>query len=192
MLNSLTLQDFQSCDLLIVLGTSLSVQPFASLINRVPASCPRLLLNLESVGEVEPARTRFASTSYAEGFDFEGVTNRREGIRDVRFLGTSDEGARQLAKELGWAEELEAMMKREHKLLGEETEEPLADEPEKGVDAEQKQEQVIEAVAEKVQQVAVEDNKEEGKVDELSAAVEQVKLDESTAPEPRSPPKATL
>ena len=32
-------------DLLIVMGTSLFVQPFASLIDQVPKGCPRLLLN---------------------------------------------------------------------------------------------------------------------------------------------------
>jgi NAD-dependent deacetylase sirtuin 2 len=39
--------DFDKCDLLIVMGTSLVVQPFASLIDRVPKECPRLLLNRE-------------------------------------------------------------------------------------------------------------------------------------------------
>jgi NAD-dependent deacetylase sirtuin 2 len=43
------LQDFPKCDCLIVLGTSLQVQPFASLIDRVPVSCPRLLINREQV-----------------------------------------------------------------------------------------------------------------------------------------------
>ena len=37
--------DFDKCDLLIVMGTSLVVQPFASLIDKVPAVCPRLLIN---------------------------------------------------------------------------------------------------------------------------------------------------
>ena len=39
--------DFKQCDLLIVLGTSLVVQPFASLIDRVGPHCPRLLINME-------------------------------------------------------------------------------------------------------------------------------------------------
>ena len=37
--------DFRSCDLLIVMGTSLKVQPFAGLIHRVPQTTPRLLVN---------------------------------------------------------------------------------------------------------------------------------------------------
>lgn len=162
------------------------------MVNRVPVSCPRLLLNLESVGEVEPARTRFAATSYAEGFDFEGVTSRKEGIRDVRFLGTSDEGVRQLAKALGWAEELEATIKREHALLSQKEDQTNSTE-EEAVSPEEKQEEVIEAVTEIVKGETVEEEiaQEETQVDDLSAAVEQVKLDEKTEA-PRSPPKATL
>jgi NAD-dependent deacetylase sirtuin 2 len=42
-------RDFPICDCLIVLGTSLKVQPFAYLINKVPSECPRLLINREQV-----------------------------------------------------------------------------------------------------------------------------------------------
>ena len=37
--------DFAGCDLLVVMGTSLQVQPFASLIHRVPQTTPRLLVS---------------------------------------------------------------------------------------------------------------------------------------------------
>ncbi|RIA98697.1 DHS-like NAD/FAD-binding domain-containing protein [Glomus cerebriforme] len=46
------LKDFKTCDLLIVIGTSLQVQPFASLIDYVGEKTPRLLINLEEVGVV--------------------------------------------------------------------------------------------------------------------------------------------
>ena len=36
--------DFSSCDLLIVMGTSLKVQPFAGLVHRVKQTTPRLLV----------------------------------------------------------------------------------------------------------------------------------------------------
>lgn len=36
--------DFNECDLLIVMGTSLQVQPFSSLIQRVKQTTPRLLV----------------------------------------------------------------------------------------------------------------------------------------------------
>ncbi|SDA04700.1 BZ3501_MvSof-1269-A2-R1_Chr3-1g05180 [Microbotryum saponariae] len=86
------INDFTSCDLLIVLGTSLSVQPFASLMNRVPSQTPRLLINLESVGELSPHSSRFLG-SRPDGFDFEDV----------------DEGVLELVKELGWERELEEL-----------------------------------------------------------------------------------
>ena len=47
----LAAEDFPECDLLIVTGTSLKVQPFASLVGRVGSNVPRLLVNRERVGE---------------------------------------------------------------------------------------------------------------------------------------------
>lgn len=44
------LRDFPQCDLLIVMGTSLEVEPFASLTSSVRLNCPRALLNRELVG----------------------------------------------------------------------------------------------------------------------------------------------
>ena len=44
-------KDFPQCDLLLCMGTSLTVQPFASLIDRVGESVPRLLINNEAVGK---------------------------------------------------------------------------------------------------------------------------------------------
>ena len=37
-------EDFSQCDLLVVMGTSLQVQPFAGLVYRVPQTTPRLLV----------------------------------------------------------------------------------------------------------------------------------------------------
>lgn len=45
------LADMQQADLLIVMGTSLVVQPFASMIDAVPDSTPRLLINMNKVAE---------------------------------------------------------------------------------------------------------------------------------------------
>lgn len=96
------------CDLLITIGTSLKVQPFASLIDRVSEDCPRLLINLESVGEMDEYDSEDSSGgmfgSYREeGFDFEGATRGgKEFARDVRWLGPADEGIQELAKLLNW------------------------------------------------------------------------------------------
>jgi NAD-dependent histone deacetylase SIR2 len=72
----------READLLIVMGTSLTVQPFASLAQRVDDSCPRVLINLDRVGD-------FGSRS-----------------DDVVLLGKCDDIVRDLCKELGWEDEL--------------------------------------------------------------------------------------
>ncbi|KAF9398410.1 NAD-dependent protein deacetylase sirtuin-2, partial [Mortierella sp. AD011] len=94
---ALAMVDFKKCDLLIVLGTSLQVEPFNRLITRVPESCPRLLINRERAGE-----------DIYGGFDFNGKW-KYPNVRDALFLGSCDEGARKLAKLCGWEDELQAM-----------------------------------------------------------------------------------
>ncbi|KAI0195793.1 SIR2 family histone deacetylase, partial [Xylaria flabelliformis] len=73
----------QEADLVIVVGTSLQVHPFAGLPRLARDRVPRLLFNMERVG------------------DF--------GTRadDVVCLGPCDDGIRKLADELGWRDELE-------------------------------------------------------------------------------------
>lgn len=93
------------CDLLIVLGTSLSVHPFASLPSLVPYSCPRLLINFEKVGE------RDDEDEDAEGFEFD-VEDDDGARRDVYCSLSSDEGVRILARGCGWEEELDEMMRK--------------------------------------------------------------------------------
>ncbi|KAJ3892297.1 class I sirtuins SIR2 family protein [Lentinula edodes] len=72
----------RSADLLIVIGTSLTVHPFASLAKICPDSCHRVLINIDRVGD-------FGSRA-----------------DDVILLGKCDEIVRELCKELGWEEEL--------------------------------------------------------------------------------------
>nr|CAG8483618.1 5464_t:CDS:2 [Entrophospora candida] len=99
------LSDFKKCDLLIVIGTSLQVQPFASLIDDVKDTIPRLLINLEKVGETYMP---------GFGFDFEG-----EDRRDVFLQSTCDEGVKKLAKLCGWEDELQQLYTEGHKALKE-------------------------------------------------------------------------
>ncbi|KAL4935098.1 NAD-dependent protein deacetylase hst2-1 [Aspergillus oleicola] len=75
----------EQADLCIVMGTSLSVQPFASLPSFVADGAPRVLINRERVG---------------------GMGSRPD---DVLILGDCDSGVRKLAKALGWEKELEAL-----------------------------------------------------------------------------------
>ena len=120
--------DLPECDLLIVMGTSLQVQPFASVINKVGSKVPRLLVNREIVGEkkggimamltgectpysfgsahdVRTLQGRGRSTGRTEGFDFAEASNYRDAIH----LGDCDAGSRALAAGCGWQQELERM-----------------------------------------------------------------------------------
>ena len=65
------------------MGTSLTVQPFASLPQLCPEGTPRLLINLDRVG---------------------GLGSRPN---DVVFLGHCDTGVRRLVGAIGWTDELE-------------------------------------------------------------------------------------
>ena len=77
-----------NADLCIVMGTSLTVQPFASLPDFCAEDTPRLLINLERVGT---------------------LGSRRD---DVLLLGDCDAGIRKLALALGWLEELNRLWKQ--------------------------------------------------------------------------------
>jgi NAD-dependent histone deacetylase SIR2 len=71
-------------DILLIIGTSLSVHPFAGLPAIIQDHCPRVLFNLERVG---------------------GIGTKAD---DVAVLQDCDSGIRQLADALGWRDELEA------------------------------------------------------------------------------------
>lgn len=70
-------------DIMLVLGTSLTVYPFAGLPDMARQGKPRVLFNMERVG------------------------NLGGRADDVLELGSCDEGIRKLADELGWRDELE-------------------------------------------------------------------------------------
>ena len=82
--------DMLACDMVIVMGTSLSVQPFYSLLQKVRENIPRLLINREAVGPF-----RFCSMSCC--------------LRDVFLQADCDAGVIQLCEELGWKDDLEAI-----------------------------------------------------------------------------------
>ncbi|XP_072495688.1 NAD-dependent protein deacetylase sirtuin-3, mitochondrial isoform X1 [Notamacropus eugenii] len=83
--------DFPMADLLIIIGTSLEVEPFASLSQASRRSVPRVLINRELVGP----------------FAWQPRHN------DVVQLGDIISGVEILVKALGWTEEIEALLQRE-------------------------------------------------------------------------------
>ncbi|XP_059841121.1 NAD-dependent protein deacetylase sirtuin-2 isoform X3 [Hypanus sabinus] len=103
--------DFPKCDLLIILGTSLQVQPFASLINRVSKSTPRLLINKEITRQGDPM---MALLGLGSSLDFD---SEKAYSRDVAYIGSCDDGCLALADQLGWKEELEGIVEKEHAMI---------------------------------------------------------------------------
>ena len=69
------------------------MHPFASLSYRVPSSCPRVLINLEEVGDIGSRP------------------------KDILLLGDCDTIVRQLCTKLGWLDELEALWKATESLV---------------------------------------------------------------------------
>lgn len=80
--------DFPLADLLIIMGTSLEVEPFASLAGAVRSSVPRLLINRDLVGPFTWSRRP----------------------NDVVQLGDVVSGVQALVDALGWTRELDALM----------------------------------------------------------------------------------
>ncbi|XP_029903811.1 NAD-dependent protein deacetylase sirtuin-3, mitochondrial [Myripristis murdjan] len=81
--------DFPLADLLIIMGTSLEVEPFASLSGAVRGSVPRLLINRDLVGPFAWGGSRH---------------------NDVVQLGDVVSGVRALVDALGWTQELDTLM----------------------------------------------------------------------------------
>ncbi|XP_060118513.1 NAD-dependent protein deacetylase sirtuin-3, mitochondrial isoform X1 [Heteronotia binoei] len=87
--------DFPMADLLFVIGTSLEVEPFASLAGAVRSSVPRLLINRDLVGP----------------FAYQPQHN------DVAELGDVVSGVEKVVALLGWKEELQELIKKETEKL---------------------------------------------------------------------------
>ena len=97
---SLLRDDFPACDLLIVMGTSLAVYPFAALIAQVSPDTPRLLVNRERVGDGALG----GPIGPSGAFDFDGAQS-----MDRFYQGDCDDACEELARRLGWSEELDAL-----------------------------------------------------------------------------------
>jgi len=91
-------EDLALCDLLVVMGTSLQVSPFNTLLSLTHESVPRLLINREPVGSCK---------ELAGGFNF----NPFDGdCQDVFFEGDCDAGVEALAERLGWLKDLQTLV----------------------------------------------------------------------------------
>ncbi|GAM24735.1 hypothetical protein SAMD00019534_079100 [Acytostelium subglobosum LB1] len=88
-------EDLSKCDLLLVIGTSLQVQPFASLLSMAPTNIPRCLINMHEVG-----------TNAHGGFKFEASNNKT----DVKWIGDCQQGIKELSRLLGWQDHLQSII----------------------------------------------------------------------------------
>ena len=140
-------KDLTICDLLIVIGTSLQVHPFASLPNYVQPHVPRLLINREPVGPFSHLASSRSTNgrSLVSMLDSLTTEDEKDDSRDRFWEGDADDGVRRMAKELGWGEELEEMIKEGTERLEKEWAEDLA-----GGDANQEVKKVAEKVGEVV------------------------------------------
>ena len=84
-------------DLAFILGTSLQVYPFASLPEKLPGGCWKVLVNREKVGN----------------FDFENQFK-----KELFLKGNTDEIVERLIKDVGWEREFEAYCKEQFGKLG--------------------------------------------------------------------------
>ena len=87
-----TAKDLPEADLLIVMGTSLSVAPANSLVYRIPSTALRLIMNNEPVG-------RRLGIDYSDS-----------AIRDVWAHGSTDESCLNLAEKMGWLDDLASIL----------------------------------------------------------------------------------
>ena len=100
--------DLPRAKILLVVGTSLSVQPFASLINYVDDQCQRVLINRDPVGlRDKRVPSVLANELRLGGFDFDDP---HRNYRDVALLGDCDAQIIALAEALGWKNDLERLV----------------------------------------------------------------------------------
>lgn len=91
--------DIPKCDLLLILGTSLKVYPFASIVKSVSKKIPRCLIN-NTLPDV------FESELLCDISNSEYIFSGNQYQRDVTYIGDCDKGCIELAKALGWEDEL--------------------------------------------------------------------------------------
>lgn len=105
--------DFPKCDLLIIMGTSLVVQPFAGLAGKVDYNCPRLLVNRDPVGDPNMLGS-ILTPLLGLNPDFGSNQNR---YRDVFCQNDCDEGCLELARLMGWEHELINLVRKGNQLI---------------------------------------------------------------------------
>ena len=107
--------DFKNCDLLIVMGTSLKVEPFPGMIEDPPLNVPRVLINnepvvtyIEELKEENGKLIEISKDRLSQKFKFGHFFNKR----DIYIEGDLQNNVLELIKELGWEKELIELMSK--------------------------------------------------------------------------------
>jgi len=90
-------EDFSKCDLLIIMGTSLQVQPFASLVERVSDDCPRVLINRDKAGGGLATLTNMLGLGGSKL-----LYDKKGNYRDVFLQGDTDDLSIEIVEKIGW------------------------------------------------------------------------------------------
>eukprot|EP00924_Labyrinthula_sp_SR-Ha-C_P011309 snap_masked-scaffold_36-processed-gene-0.38-mRNA-1 protein AED:0.16 eAED:0.16 QI:0/-1/0/1/-1/1/1/0/486 len=102
--------DFRKCDLLIIMGTSLQVRPFADLINLVSPSVNRVLINRDAVG-VRPLSELTINVKKRKSSGLKLYQNDNE--RDIFLKGDIDDIVSGLCDRLGWTSKMHELCDHE-------------------------------------------------------------------------------
>jgi len=100
---AMSTDDLRKADLVFVMGTSLSVEPFASLVQKTPAAVPRLVVNRHIPFVMQRRPWELLTPSV--------FTNRRPLRKDASILGECDDSILQLVREIGWEAKISELQK---------------------------------------------------------------------------------
>ncbi|KKA27037.1 hypothetical protein TD95_003959 [Thielaviopsis punctulata] len=125
----------READLILVLGTSLTVYPFAGVADMPPRETPRVLFNREQVG------------------------NMGKRPDDVLELGPCDQGIRRLARLLGWSRELDQLWRG--KVGDQEAARQLGTQETLEEEIEELDDEIVEKMAEGLQHLDLKDTENE-------------------------------
>ncbi|KAF6215410.1 hypothetical protein GE061_010162 [Apolygus lucorum] len=95
--------DFPQCDLLIILGTTLQVEPFASIMHNIPTNCPRLIISKYNLSE-------FKNSKYQRVLKYDKDIDDTLGY-DAFLLGDCDASVHDLVGMIGWEDDLQKVVR---------------------------------------------------------------------------------
>ena len=93
-------EDFDKCDLLVVVGTSLTVSPFNTLVGKSKRCVPRIYINKTAPGKADNMLSWFLSMTANIDFTRDN---------DLFLQGYCDEIVTDICKSLGWLDDLDAV-----------------------------------------------------------------------------------